>query len=109
MTIEFHVGQIKAEEKLIDYIKEKLVALSHLHHHISRAEVYLHEYKELRKENKVCEIRLDIFGETVFVRRESGQYKKSATEVLKELKKLVKEQVKHQNDPPDITTSTVKV
>jgi putative sigma-54 modulation protein len=109
MTIEIHAEQIKEEEKLVDFIKEKLMALSHLHHHISRAEVYLHEYKELRKENKVCEIRLDIFGGTLYVRRESGQYKKSATEVLKELKKLVKEQVKHENEPPDITTSTVKV
>lgn len=109
MTIEIHAAPMKEDVKLIDFIKEKLMALSHLHHHISRAEVNLFEYKELRKQNKVCEIRLDIFGENLFVRREADQYKKSVTAVLKELKKLVKEQVKHQNEPPDITTSTVKV
>jgi hypothetical protein len=43
------------------------------------------------------------------VRRETDKFEKSATAVLKELKKLVTEQAKHLNEPPDIITSTVKV
>jgi 3-hydroxy-3-methylglutaryl CoA synthase len=109
MTIEFQVSQVKGSSALVDFIKNELMALAHLNKRISRAEVYLHEDNTARKQNKVCEIRLDIFGESVFVRKETGQYKKSATEVLEELKRLVKEQVKHQNEPPDVTTSTVKV
>ena len=109
MTIEFQVSQVKRSNALVDFIKGELMDLAHLNKRISRAEVYLHEDNTLREQNKVCEIRLDIFGESLFVRKETGQYKKSATEVLKELKKLVKEQVKHQNEPPDVTTSTVKV
>lgn len=109
MTVDIHSPHLKAGSALIRSIEEKVVALSHLNKNISRAEIYLHADKELKKKNRICEIRLEIFGETLFVRRISDSFEKSVITVLKELKKLVTEQAKHLNEPPDITISTVEV
>ena len=52
-------------------------------------------------ENKICEIRLTVYGDDLLSHSRTENFKKSAKEVIKELKRMVKQQVKKQQEPPD--------
>lgn len=110
MTIEFQTAYGKVPEKLVNDIKNEILKLSHINKDISRAEVLLKEDETISSgDNKVCEIRLTVYGDDLFVHTRTENFKKSAKEAIKELRKMVKQQVKKQKDPTDEMTSTVKV
>ena len=110
MNIEFHSAYGLVSEGLIDELRKKILELSHVNKDISRAEVVLKEDEmNTPAGNKVCEIRLSIFGDDLLAYSRTESFKKSAKEALKALKKMVKQQVKRQKEIPDQITSTVKV
>jgi ribosome-associated translation inhibitor RaiA len=110
MTIEFHTPFGKVSEKLLNSIRKEIMELSHINKKISRAEVMLKEDLDVtRGENMICEIRLSIYGETLYARTRTENFDKSAKDTLKELKRLVRQQVKKHSETPDQVTSTVKV
>lgn len=109
MTIEFHTPFGKVSEKLLNSIRKEIMEFSHLNKKISRAEVMLKEDLDVtRGENKICEIRLSIYGETLYTRTRTENFDKSAKDALKELKRLVKQQVKKHTEKVDQVTGTVK-
>jgi ribosome-associated translation inhibitor RaiA len=109
MTIEFHTPYGKVTEKLLNSIRKDVLELSHINKKISRAEIELKEDQGIIKgENKICEIRLSVYGDNLFVRRCTENFEKSSKAAIKELKRLIRLQVKKQNEPPDIKLSTVK-
>ncbi len=110
MIIEFHTIHDKVSEQLINHIREELITLSHINKQIARAEVKLKEVPALiPAKNKKCEITLSIFGDELFAQWIGNSFQKSADIVLKELKKLVTQQMKDKNEPPDVIISTVEV
>ena len=109
MTIEIYSPNLKISEKLIKGIEKKLVTLSHLGGRVSRAEVFLTIDDTLPKENRVCKIRLDIPGDTLFVHKNGISFENAVTEAIKILKRLLKKTTEHRNEPPDEITSTVKI
>jgi len=110
MTIEFHTQHAAVSEKLLDHIRSEIMKLAHLNNDINRAEVILKEEKTIiPSENKMCEIRLTIYGDDLLAHTYSENFRKSVREVIKELKKLIKQQLAKKNEPPDIMTSTVDV
>jgi len=110
MNIEFHTAYGKVPDKLIKDIRDKVLEFSHVNADISRAEIILREDETIiPSENKVCEIRLSIYGDDLMAHSRTESFKTSAKEVLNSLKKMVKQQVKNQKEIPDQTTSTVKV
>lgn len=110
MTIEFHTPSGKVPEKLISDVRNEILGLSHGYKDISRAEVVLKEDGNIiSAENKICEIRLTVYGDNLVARSITENFKSSAKEVIKELSRMIKQQSKKQKEPPDQTTSTVKV
>ena len=109
MTIEIHSPNLQVKEIVLKRIEKKVMSLSHLSEKISRAEIFLTEDAALMKQNKVCKIRLDIFGDTLFVHKHADSFGKAATETIKILKKRLKQKTEQRNEPPDEITSTVKV
>ena|ERR1035437_369115 len=110
MTIEFHTPYGKVSEKLVSNIRNEMLELSHINKHISRAEVLLKEEGIIiPAENKICDIRLTIYGDNLHAHTRSENFKKSAKEAIKELKMMVRQQVKKQKELPEEITSTVKV
>ena len=108
MTIEIHSPGVQVEKSLVKKIETKLVKLSHISEKISRSEVYLTREKVLSKKDKACKIRLDIFGDTLFVHKHAETFEKAAMDAIKVLKKLLKQKAELHNEPePDILT-TVK-
>ncbi len=110
MDIEFQTTYGKVSEELVKKIRNEIIKLSHLNKDISRAEVVLKEEETIiPAENKVCEIRLTVYGDDLLSHSRTGNFEKSAKEAIKELQKMVKKQVKRNQEPPDELTSTVKV
>jgi len=109
MVLEIYSPNVKISEKTLDLIKRKLLLLSRLKEKISRAEIFLQEESLLPKHNKVCKIRLEIFGNTLFVEKKSTSFQTAAISALKTLKRRLKEKSKLKDDTGDEVTSTVKV
>lgn len=110
MIIGFHNPCAVITEGLIEYLREEIIKLSHQSGEISRAEVALKEEPGVNGQtDKVCEIRLAIYGDDLMTHGRAHNFWKAAENALKALKELVDQQVARRNEPPDITTSTVYV
>jgi ribosome-associated translation inhibitor RaiA len=110
MNIEFHTPFNKVSEKLVSEIRNELLELSHINKNISRAEVMLKaDGHIIAPENKICEIRLTIYGNDMISHTRTENFEKSAKEAIRELKRIVRQQAKLHDAPPDIVISTVKV
>ncbi|MEP7106655.1 MAG: HPF/RaiA family ribosome-associated protein [Ferruginibacter sp.] len=109
MTMEFHTAYGKVPEKLVNDIRNEILELSHIYKKISRAEVLLKEDKTiLLPVNKICKIRLTVYGDDLQGHARTENFKNSAKEVIKDLKRIVKQHVNKQRELPDVKTSTVK-
>jgi len=105
MTIEFNTPYGKVPEKLISDIRNEIIQLSHFNKKISRAEVVLKEEEAfLAAANKICEIRFAIYGDDLLVHARTQNFRNSAKEVITELKRLIRKQVKKQKELPDLMT-----
>ncbi len=91
MTIEIYSPKLKVSEQEVEMKKEKVSSLSHLSEKVSRAEIFLTEDNSLKPESKVCKIRLDIFGDTLFVQKNSNDFENAAIAAVKVLKTPQKE------------------
>jgi putative sigma-54 modulation protein len=96
MKIEFQTPYNKASEKLLSHIRDEILKLSHINKEIVRAEVLLKEDTTIiPSENKVCEIKINVFGDDLLAHSRKSTFTSAAKEVIKELKKMVKHQIKH--------------
>lgn len=110
MNIEFHTPFKKVSEKLINKARKEIMEMVHLNKKISRAEVFLREEENANySDNKVCEIRLSIYGDNLFVHTRAENFEKAVKLAINDLMKIVKQQVSKQKETPDKITSTVKV
>jgi putative sigma-54 modulation protein len=110
MIIEIHAPHSEVNESILHPVKEKVLSFSHLIKDIVKAEIVLRDdIAAAAGENKICEIRLTVYGDSLFVHRRSHSFQDSAWLAVTELEKTVQEQVKLQQDLPDQVTSTVKV
>lgn len=110
MIIEIHAPHSEVNESILKPVKEKVLLFSHLIKDIVKAEIILRDdVTAAPQENKVCEIRLTLYGDILFVHRRSGSFDESACLAVIELEKAVQEQAKQQLGLPDQITSTVRV
>ena len=109
MTIEFHFPQGKIEEHVLDFVKKYLVKFHQKDREISRAEVYFKEQATKPGTQKICEIDLTIYGDSIFVRRLAETFEEAARQAIETLSEDVAVQIKSQQDLPDEVVSTVKV
>jgi ribosome-associated translation inhibitor RaiA len=110
MTIEFHTLYDKVSPKLLSSIRNEIIDVSHTNKNISRAEIFLKtEENSIENENKICEIRLVIYGDDIFVHARSENFENAAKEAIKKVTRILKQQAGKQNEPPDVTTSTVTI
>jgi len=109
MDIEFHTAS-GIPERLVRKIRNEMLKLSHVDKEISRSEIVMKEDPTInRPENKICEIRLTVFGADLLSHSRTESFTRSANEAIKEIRKLVSQQVKEQQEPPGEITSTVEV
>ena len=110
MTIEFHTTFGKVSEKIINEIRNEIINISHISKNITRAEVLMKEDKNIvPTENKICEIRLTVFGDNLVAHARTENFKDSAKDALKDLKRMVKQQIKKNKEASNQVISSVKV
>jgi putative sigma-54 modulation protein len=92
MDIQVHAVHFTADQKLINYINEKIEKLTLFFDHIIAGEVFLRLDKNSEKENKITEIKLLIPGKELFAKKQCKSFEEAADLVVEALRKQI---VKH--------------
>ena len=109
MNIEFHTPHHEVKEWIIHYMKEELMHVHRDFKEVSRAEVYFSERINDLIPEKICEVDLSIFGDSIKIKRIAASFDQAARETITEVREKLEQHVKTQNEPPDEITSTVNV
>ena len=89
MNIQIHSVRFDADKKLIDFVHQKLEKLTQFDEDIVNAEVYLRLDKDLERENKISEIKLELPGGPLFARKQSKTFEEATDEAIDALKKQI--------------------
>lgn len=97
MEIQIHSIHFKADQKLLDFINEKVNKLELFNQHVISGEVFLRLDKDKEKENKIAEVKLLIPGKELFAKRQCKSFEEAIDESVDALRKqIIKEKEKHQ-------------
>jgi putative sigma-54 modulation protein len=89
MNIQIHSVRFDADKKLIEFVNQKLVKLSQFGEDIVSAEVFLRLDKDIERENKVSEIKLEYPGGPLFARKQSKTFEEATDQAVDALKKQI--------------------
>jgi putative sigma-54 modulation protein len=87
-----------ADKQLIDLIEDKVSALIKFHDKIVNAEVFLKVQKTSDKENKITEIKINIPGSELIVKRETKTFEEGVNAAVDNLKRQLKRSKEKQRD-----------
>jgi putative sigma-54 modulation protein len=79
-----------ADNQLIEFVEEKVSALTKFHDKIVNAEVFLKVQKTSDKENKITEIKINIPGSELIVKRETKTFEEGVNAAVDNLKRQLK-------------------
>lgn len=79
-----------ADKELIKYAEEKVSLLSKFHDKIIDAEVFLKVQKTSDKENKITEVKINIPGKELIVKRETKTFEEGVNAAVDNLKRQLK-------------------
>ena len=79
-----------ADQKLIDYVFQKIEKLEHFYDRILDATVYLKLNNHRTKDNKHVEVKINISHNTLFKEAESNSFEAAADMVVEALKIQIK-------------------
>mgnify|MGYP001598088351 CR=1 FL=1 len=77
MEIQVHSIHFDADQKLIDFIHEKVNKLEQFFDNIVAAEVFLRLENDKDMENKIAEIKLSIPGKVMFAKRKCKSFEEA--------------------------------
>ncbi len=89
MNIKITSVHFDADEKLKNFISEKVKKLTQFHDGIISAEVFLRLANKNDKENKIAEIKLDIPGNDLFAEKISKSFEESIDLAVEALRKQI--------------------
>lgn len=92
MNIQIHSIHFDADQKLTNFIENKVKKLSQHYESIIGAEVFLRLDKAQNSENKITEIRVDIPGNDLFVKKQSNSFEAATDAAIDALRRQV---IKH--------------
>jgi putative sigma-54 modulation protein len=87
-----------ADNQLIEFVEEKVSALTKFHDKIVNAEVFLKVQKTSDKENKITEIKINIPGSELIVKRETKTFEEGGNAAVDNLKRQLKRSKEKQRD-----------
>jgi len=89
MQIEIRSIHFKADQKLEDFIKEKLDKLSQFYDGVLSAEVSLKLDNNDSADNKIAEIMLNVRGSDLYAKKQSKSFEESVDSVAEALRKQI--------------------
>ncbi len=90
MQLQVHSIHFDADQKLIDFIQEKIDKLSLFHDQIIGGEVFLRLENSDTNENKVAEIKLLVPGKDLFARRQCKSFEEATDVAVEALRRQIK-------------------
>lgn len=88
----------KADSELIKFVEKKVSSLEKFHDKIVDAEVFLKVQKTSEKENKITEIKINIPGNELMVKKETKTFEEGVSVSVEALKRqLKKSKEKHRS------------
>jgi putative sigma-54 modulation protein len=92
MKINVQPDGFTVDQKLVDFIQNKLDKLERYYDRVIDANVYLKLESPNDKENKVCEIKLNVPGNEFVVKKTSKSFEESADSCSDALRRIL---IKH--------------
>ena len=87
-----------ADSKLIKFTKKKVESLSKFHDKIVDAEVFLKVQNTSDKENKITEVKINIPGKELIIKRETKTFEEGINLAVENLKRQLKRSKEKQRD-----------
>jgi putative sigma-54 modulation protein len=79
-----------ADKKLVDFVEKKAMGLEKYHDKIIDAEVFLKVQKTSEKENKITELKINIPGSELIVKKETKTFEEGISIVADSMKRQLK-------------------
>ncbi|MBE7629053.1 ribosome hibernation-promoting factor, HPF/YfiA family [Tenacibaculum piscium] len=79
-----------ADKSLIDYVEKKIAGLEKFHDKIVDAEVFLKVQNTSEKENKITEIKINIPGSEIVVKKQNKTFEEGVNIAIDSLKRSLK-------------------
>jgi putative sigma-54 modulation protein len=92
MEIRVHSVHFTADQKLIDFINEKVSKLGLFYDNIIAADVYLKLDKEHAFDNKISELKVLIPGKELFAHKQCNSFEEAVDLAVEALRKQVMKQ-----------------
>jgi putative sigma-54 modulation protein len=89
MQLEIRSIHFKADQKLEDFIKEKVDKLSQFYDGVLSAEVSLKLDNNDGADNKIAEIMLNVRGSDLYAKKQSKSFEESVDSVAEALRKQI--------------------
>tara|TARA_B110000285_G_C15037339_1_gene570035 strand:+ start:825 stop:1118 length:294 start_codon:yes stop_codon:yes gene_type:complete len=89
MDFKINTVHFTADEKLVNYIHEKVKKLELIYDNIIAGEIYLRIDKNESHENKVAEVKLLLPGSELFAKKQCNSFEEAADSAVQALKKQV--------------------
>jgi len=90
MNLKVHSIHFDADQKLLDFIEQKINKLSTFNDKILDGEVFLRLDKSDVNENKVAEIKLNVPGKELFAKKQSKSFEESTDLAVEALRRQIK-------------------
>ncbi len=87
-----------ADKSLIDYIEKKIGGLEKFHDKIVDVEVFLKVQKTSEKENKITEIKINIPGSELMVKKQNKTFEEGVNIAVDSLKRSLKKSKEKHRD-----------
>ncbi len=92
MKIQIHSLKFDADQKLLDFIENKVSKLAHMNDSLMGAEVFLRLDKSDVQENKITEIKLELPGTSLFAKKQCKTFEEATDQAVDALKKQITKQ-----------------
>ena len=90
MQVKIHSVQFKADQKLENFIEDKLGKLNSFYDQIMGSEVFLKLENTNGPENKITEIRLSIPGNDLFAKKQSKTFEEATDQAIEALRRQIR-------------------
>tara|TARA_B110000285_G_scaffold235101_1_gene314857 strand:- start:173 stop:475 length:303 start_codon:yes stop_codon:yes gene_type:complete len=94
MQMQIHSVHFDADERLLNFIQERLEKLSTFHDQIMTCEVFLRIEKNDQRANKLCDVKIHAPGVDFFAKRRASSFEASLDEVVEALRKQIRKHKK---------------
>jgi len=89
MNINVNAVHFTADQKLINFIKDKVNKLELFYDNILNVEVFLRLDKEHAHDNKIAEIKIHIPGKELFAKKQCDSFEEAADQAVDAIRKQV--------------------